>query len=549
MRKLLWIAILFIPLSASAYLRTMSDSGLPLFWPAATPALRLNPTTNSGLSDTQVTTFLHNSFSAWTHADANTGFSLQSNTNIPPVSGYDNSNTIYFTSNSNRKLGWGVIAVTEVLYYVSSGQIVEFDMAFNDDNYQFSEKEGDTGRPGNFGRTKIYLQDVATHEAGHAFGLDHSQVGRSAMVYTAFSGQFDLGNDDRTAIQTIYPGPGGGAIHGYVAGTQGGIFGMQVTAINAQSGKVQAATLAESNGQFRIGDLPDGDYFLLMEPFLPDTSSISSYWKNINHRFCGGSKIRRSFFSACGQAQLNILNISGGRSVSTGTLSPQCSQMGNPGGAPASSQSARSVSANGGAFYGTLQNGESHYYRLRAPAGSNLQARALSYSLYSPVDVRVEFLNAQGQSLAGSTSTDNAEQPMPGGYTNFDSVASANANGEDILVRVTAANARLSSSLYPAGFDLLDSGGHYAVSIQVNGQMPAHLPSDMSSCISVVNTPQSASISRAPAEESQINSGTGCGSIDTSSGNGPSTGGGALAIFLAALVFGSSQLARRFSRR
>jgi hypothetical protein len=63
-----------------------------------------------------------------------------------------------------------VIVVTEVLYYISSGQIVEFDMAFNDDNYFFTNQEGDTGRPSNSGKTKIFFKDVATHESGHAFG-------------------------------------------------------------------------------------------------------------------------------------------------------------------------------------------------------------------------------------------------------------------------------------------------------------------------------------------------------------------------------------------
>jgi hypothetical protein len=171
----------------------------------------------------------------------------------------------------------------------------------------------------------------------------------------------------------------------------------------------------------------------------------------------------------------------------------------------------------------------------------------LAYSLYSPLDLRLEFLQSNGQALAGAIVEDNVEQPMPGGVNNYDAAARVLANGESIIVKVTAANLRLSNSLYPAGFDLLDSSGHYALSFSINNQVAALNNSDMSACVSVVNNPQSASFNRSPASEN-INTGAGCGSIDTG-GSGPTTGGGALALALAGLVFVSSRLARRYSRR
>lgn len=550
MRKFLCAGLLLWSVTAFAYVRTMSDSGVPLFWSSASPALRFNPTNSSGLADNRATDLLRAAFSSWNAAGANVGFSLNASSANPIVSGYDGMNAVYFTSRGSRKLGWGVIAVTEVLYYVGSGQIVEMDMAFNDDNYTFTDVIGDTGKAGPGGRTKIYLQDVATHEAGHAYGVDHSLVGRSSMIYTAFSGQFVMGEDDSSAINTAYPGQHGGAIGGNVRGLAGGMFGVHVTAVNLDSGKVQAGALANSDGAFRVGDLPDGQYALMMEPFSTDPGTVSSYWQNVNHRFCSNSRFRRSFYGSCGSPFASTLTVASGGSVSVGVLAPQCSQMGNPGGAPSTSAGARLIPASGGAAFGTINVAESHWYKLQNFSGQ-LKVRALSYSLYSPMDLRVEILQANGAAVPGATSVDNVEDPMAGGFTNYDSVASAaNLPQADYLIRVTAGGIRLTSSLYPAGYDLLDASGHYLLSVGANGSYGSMAPNDMSACVSVSNRVQNASFTREPASEKR-SAGGGCGALETpgSGGSGGSPLQGALFLFLATLVLIkiSSQLAR--SRR
>jgi hypothetical protein len=488
---------------------------------------------------------MQGAFQAWSVSGSRAGIASAVSTGYPTESRHDGTNAVYFASAAGRQVDYGIIALTEVLYWVSSGQIAEADMVFNDNIFFFTSNEGDTGRRIN-GRTAIYLRDVATHEAGHALGLDHSMVNLSSLVYTAFSGQFTLGEDDQSAVRTIFPsGGGGGALTGEVRGTNGGIFGAHVTAVDLATGRVTAGTLANSDGTFRLGDLPAGKYAVMMEPFGADVSSVSAYYRNVSHRFCSGSRFRRGFYGPCGAGgAASVLELGAGQTLNLGTLAPSCAQMGNPGGAPLSLATAKTIDGDGAAAFGTLRPGESHYYRVRVGEG-RLDARALSYSLYSPVDVKVEFLNAIGTPIGGAQSVDNVQNPMPGGYVNYDSAARVQSppGGGDFVIRVSAAAQRLPSSYYPAGFELLDGDGHYLLAFSVDGDIPATGASDMSGCVSVQNDRQSAWF-RAPAgDDSGDDNAAGCASLGT--GSGPFTGGLGLVFLFATLV----QLCLRGKRR
>jgi len=526
---------------AHAYVRTMSESGRPLFWSNPAVVMRANPLNSSGLSAVQVSGLLSSAFSSWQIPGTRVNFSYSQSTGNPVSSAADGINAVYFTSAGGRTLEWGVVALTEVLYFASSGQIAETDMAFNDSQFKFTANAGDTGLSIG-GRTAIYLQDVATHEAGHVLGLDHSLVNLSSLIYTAFNGQFSLSNDDTNAIKTIYPGgaANGASFTGSVRGTQGGIFGAHVVAINLGTGQVESGALAGSDGSFRLGDVPAGNYAVMMEPFGTDSSSVSSYYQNVDHRFCDSSRFRRRFYSACdSQGTVSVLSAGAATQLDLGTLAPSCASMGNPGGAPNSIAAAREISSTGGAAWGTMSPGDTHYYVVHNVTGQ-LSARALSYSLYSPVDVRVQILNSAGAALAGASSIDNVADPGPGGNTNFDSVASANVPAGDYLIQVTSAGLRVPASKYSAGYDLLDADGHYLLALEVNGAMIPTATTDMSSCVSVHNSLQSASYSQPAADEK--NAATGCGSLG--SGGGPFMGG-MMQVLLTALGVQLLVLARR----
>lgn len=70
----------------------------------------------------------------------------------------DNKNSIVFGDYPNS----GVIAVTSVWYYKLTREIVEFDMEFNTDYVWGNAKENSP---------VMDLQNIATHEFGHAIGL------------------------------------------------------------------------------------------------------------------------------------------------------------------------------------------------------------------------------------------------------------------------------------------------------------------------------------------------------------------------------------------
>jgi hypothetical protein len=216
--------------------------------------------------------------------------------------------------------------------------------------------------------------------------------------------------------------------------------------------------------------------------------------------------------------------------------------MGNPAGIPSSLASASSFPAEGGARFGTLNAGDTHYYRVTGVSGA-LKARAHSYTLYSPMDVKVDILDENGNALAGAVSVDNVQNPMPGGYINYDSYAEANVPSGNYVLRVRSAATRLYSSVFPAGFELLDGGGHYLLSLSVNGSFNPGAASDMSACVTVNNTVQSATYRAPAAVRQEKESGGGCGTLGES---GSPWGGGPTQLLLFAGALHFLLLIRRF---
>lgn len=520
------ILFLLLVLNAQAFVVTRSISGVPLYWNSSLLDAVANPLNTSGLSSSQITSALDRSFAAWTMPENAAGYRLQVDRQFPARSANDNFNTIYFASASNKALGVGIVAVTEITYFVQNGAIAGMDMIFNDNNFQFTMNEGDTGD--NTGiLTKIYLPDVATHEIGHAFGFDHSTVHRSSLTYVAFNGQMQPGTDDLRGMRTQFgdnSSASRASVSGTIQGINGGIHGAQVNAINLHSGKVEAALLASPDGSFTLSNLPLGEYAFFVEPLLTSANTISTYYANVNHRFCGGAHFARTFYSTCGASgQASTIALAERNAhVELGTIAPSCEWMSN--GPDAADGATFPVAQAGGAFFGPIATDETHFYKLENISG-RIDVLAMSYTLFSPVDIDVTITNADGSAILDSTSIDNVSEPMPGGLTNYDARASAqNLPLGDYVVRVHSKPNYLWSFLYPAGIRLLNSNGFYFLSVAVNDSVPITGPSDMSACRSVANVPQpefTFSTRQFNSEFSDQDSGAACGTISDLNGGGP----------------------------
>jgi len=119
------------------------------------------------------------------------------------VAGFDedgpNENVVVFVDD-----GWDheakAIARTSVVFYVSSGIVLDADIELNSDLFAFTA----SGKP-----WRADLQSVLTHEIGHVLGLDHSDVPGATMAARtnawASGGLRTLDADDNDAICSVYP--------------------------------------------------------------------------------------------------------------------------------------------------------------------------------------------------------------------------------------------------------------------------------------------------------------------------------------------------------
>jgi hypothetical protein len=166
-------------------------------WSSASVVYYINPS-NQDVTATMAEAAVRAGASAWTQqSGANFQFVYGGRVSAT-TTGYDLRNVVLFRNASNG----GTIATT--YYWTSLGLLLDADIIFWDGAWTFFA--GSSGCSGG-----AYIQDVATHEFGHALGLKHSSVTGATMYpsYTQCSTQMrSLAADDIAGVQKLYPPTG-----------------------------------------------------------------------------------------------------------------------------------------------------------------------------------------------------------------------------------------------------------------------------------------------------------------------------------------------------
>ena len=153
----------------------------------------INPT-NLDVTSSAAIAAIQSGAAAWSNqTTAPFGFYYMGTTSGNTVSN-NGRNEVFFRNEANG----AAIATT---YHWSSGDTaLDADVVFWDGAYKFFT--GSSGCSGGF-----YIEDVATHEFGHALGLAHSAVTDATMVSgTAYCGTYkrSLAADDQAGAEAIY---------------------------------------------------------------------------------------------------------------------------------------------------------------------------------------------------------------------------------------------------------------------------------------------------------------------------------------------------------
>jgi len=307
----------------------------------------------------------------------------------------DGLSTVFFASSSNVVLDLGprVAAHTQV-WFDDEGQIDEFDLVLNDIDYTFTTDVTATNYTdeGFFGRV-VLLQDVLTHELGHALGLHHSGVFDSTMYTTGWADQDRLACDDVRGIQQLYgSAPTTGRLSGEVHTEAGApLLGVEVQALDLDTLQIAAATLTDADGRYELA-LRDGEYLLWVAPFAAGADALPDDFSDLDHQLCAGAALPSA---PVGGALPDVWTLSGA-DVDAGMLIVGCD-------IDALDPDAEEVALDElPAFLHLDSSPEAQVLVLEHPGGA-LDLTLASYSLFSPVRADLDLWHADGQPVPDVT--------------------------------------------------------------------------------------------------------------------------------------------------
>lgn len=449
---------------------TLTVGGRLVSWPSRRLEVVGNPTNRSGLSAAQVFDAAVRGLQRWKAAGLGAlSFDYWQGTddsNFEANSKLNGHSSLYFASRSGTSIDPQVLGLTQVWYNTETGETIETDIVLNDVNYQFSTRPTDTSGHGSGSTTgnTVFIENVLTHELGHAFGLSHSGALQSTMLFMEAPDQNHLGCDDQLGLRGIYGGGAGSVVVRVHDPSGRALMGAQVAAISRQKGTVLRTAISDRDGMVRLSALESGAYDLMVEPYYAGSAPLPAYYSGMNLRVCGqGELFKRTFRTAMGSQRLESVQVVSGRESDAGVMTVGCSWTA---GAPSTDNEQRTVVRYGesdGAFVGRWENGISSRHRLRIEhSGGDLVARMLSFSLYSPISVRASLWNEGGQGVLISERSPLYQSES--GYNNYDTEIRGQSLSAGVYYLDLSADS-ISVHRYPAGPLSRDSQSFYVVEV------------------------------------------------------------------------------------
>lgn len=523
-----WLA----PVGSLAYTPTVMGSGQPIRWSGG-PALRLalNTSNTSGLSDAQARDALVRGLQRWQEASGGrVAFDVWHGTDraiYEPSSAYNGLSSVYFSSAGGANPGSNVLGVTEVWYESRTGEILEVDTMLNDQQYQFTTDPRDTtgfgsaSGPNSGQKPRVFIENVVTHELGHAIGLSHSSAMQSSMLYVEAPEQARLACDDRTAVRALYPAADAGArggLTGRVVSPSGQpVFGAHALAISRARGTMVASAVTDRDGRYVISALEPGIYFVMIEPFFAGASALPAYYAGASSQVCGSTPFARTPLLDASGFRLLPMAVGAGQLATAPQLGVTCPGAGGIGGGTDLVLHDGLSDPTGFGGVDRLSFSGTRFYELRNVSG-RLDLRTISYSIYSPLRARATLYDAQGTPVAGVQVRDTVYQGESG-YVNYDTqiVASNLAPGRYYLGVMAES---LAPYLYPAGSVSLDTVPYVVYTGTINGgsaPLSAALPEN-ARCRSSENFAEYRSPGGNPPRADLSDGGGFCGTIAKESG-------------------------------